>query len=56
VSTVRINQGAGEMTATTTTTVTGIEKKPIAESAFQLPAGLTRTESPLERMIGAVGK
>lgn len=52
ITTMRITHGgAGDMTSKTTTTVTGITRKPIAVAAFELPPGLTRKPSPLEKLL-----
>lgn len=53
ITTVHVsqNQNAIEMTSTTTTTVTGITKKTIAASEFEIPPGYAKTDSPIDRML-----
>lgn len=51
VSTVRVKQNGSEMKTVTTTTVTGIQKKAVPATAFAMPAGYKKTESPIEKMM-----
>lgn len=56
VTTVHINQGAGmNMDLKTTTTVSGIQKKTVPQSEFVVPAGFTKTDSPIEKMMKTMG-
>ncbi len=51
VSTVRMNQGGSDVTMTTTALVSNIEKKAIDAAQFAMPAGLTKVDDPLTRMM-----
>lgn len=51
VATVRIKQNTVEVTNVTTTTVTDIEKKTVPATVFAMPAGYTKTQSPIEKML-----
>ena len=47
VTTVHIIQGSRDQATTTTTTVSGIERKPIAAKEFEVPAGYRKIENPI---------
>jgi uncharacterized protein DUF4412 len=52
VSTIKVSQGGGsDMTMTTTSSVTDIARKNIEASTFAMPAGYTRTDDPVTRMM-----
>jgi len=51
ISTVRIKQGTSDMTMTTTSMVTNVEKKTIEASLFAAPSGYTKTDDPVTRML-----
>ncbi len=51
VSTVHINQGGGDMTITTTSSVTNIQRHAIEPSQFTAPAGYTRVDDPITKMM-----
>ena len=50
VTTLRLQQGSGDITTTTTSEVTHIEKKDIAASTFAAPNGYTKVDDPITRM------
>jgi len=54
VTTIHINQMGQPMEIKTTTNVSGVEKKTIAASEFVVPAGYTKTESPIDKMLKAM--
>jgi hypothetical protein len=55
VTTMKVSQGAGnEMTSTTTSTVSNIEKKTLAPTTFTAPAGYTKVDDPVSRMMKGV--
>jgi len=52
VSTIKVSQGGGsDMTMTTTSSVTDIARKNIDASMFAMPAGYTKTDDPVTRMM-----
>ena len=51
VTTILINQMGQQMEIKTTTTVSGIEKKTIGASEFVIPAGFTKTDSPIDKVM-----
>jgi len=51
ITTILMTQGESKMQVKTTTTVSGLQKKPIAASEFVIPAGFTKTDSPMEKMM-----
>ena len=55
ITTTKVNLNGNEMTTTSTSTVKNVRKVAIPASAFAVPAGLTKTASPLERMLGKLG-
>jgi hypothetical protein len=44
------------MSMTTTTEVHDVKSVATAPEQFAIPAGYTKTESPLEKMLGAIRK
>jgi hypothetical protein len=50
VTTMHIAQGNSDMTSSTTSTVSAIQRKTIAASQFVLPSGYTKVEDPISRM------
>jgi hypothetical protein len=54
VTMIHINQMGQQMDIKTTTNVSGIEKKTIAASQFVVPAGYTKTDSPIDKMLKAM--
>jgi hypothetical protein len=61
ITTFHAAQGGTEMTSTTTTTtVSGIQKKDVEASRFETPAGYAKTDSPfdalLKKLKGMTGK
>lgn len=54
VSTVQVSQAAMQMSSTTTTTVTSIAQKAVPATHFTLPAGFTKTDNPIDRMLKQV--
>jgi hypothetical protein len=51
VSTMHISQTGNDMTMTTTSTVTDVVKKNIEASSFVPPAGYTKTDDPVTKMM-----
>jgi len=51
ISKVHVEQNGMDMNMTTTTNVTSIVKKTIADSEFVIPAGFTKVDSPIEKMM-----
>ncbi len=51
VSTVHITQRGNEMTMVTTSTVTNIEKKAVEAAQFAMPAGYTKVDDPVTKMM-----
>ena len=52
VSTIKVSQGGGsDMTMTTTASVTDIARKNIDASTFAMPAGYTKTDDPVSKMM-----
>src|SRR5438132_9705504 len=56
VSVVKVNQGGNDVTMTTVATVSNIEKKDIAASLFVAPAGYTKVDDPVSKMLKAFQK
>ena len=54
VSTVHVLQGGNDMAMTTTSTVSEVVKKNIDASSFTAPAGYTRVDDPITKMIKAM--
>jgi outer membrane lipoprotein-sorting protein len=54
ISTVHISQGGNDMTMTTTSSVTDVVKKTIDASNFAAPAGYTKVDDPITKMIKAM--
>ena len=54
VSTVHVTQGANDMAMTTTSTVTEVVKKSIDASNFAAPAGYSKVDDPITKMIKAM--
>jgi hypothetical protein len=52
VTTVKVKQAGGEMTQTTTMTVSGIRKETVPPARFAMPAGYTKVSNPIEEMVG----
>lgn len=55
VTAFKMTQNGRDVTSTTTTTIHGVAKKAFAETEFALPAGYTKTDSPIEKMMKALG-
>jgi hypothetical protein len=52
ISTIKVSQGGGsDMTMTTTATVTDIARKNLDGSTFAMPAGYTKTDDPVTKMM-----
>ncbi|HUP48277.1 MAG TPA: hypothetical protein VNA04_05755 [Thermoanaerobaculia bacterium] len=51
VTTTSVSFGGSDMTSITTSTVRNVKQAEVPAAAFELPAGLARTESPLEKMM-----
>jgi hypothetical protein len=51
VSTVRMTQGTNDMTMTTTALVSNIEKKSVNAAVFAMPAGFTKVDDPITKMM-----
>ncbi|HEY8131482.1 MAG TPA: DUF4412 domain-containing protein [Thermoanaerobaculia bacterium] len=51
VSTVHVNQRGNDLTMVTTSTVTNIQKKTIDAAQFAMPAGYTKVDDPVTRMM-----
>ena len=51
ISSVHVSQGGNDMAMTTTSTVTEVVKKNIDASNFAAPAGYTKVDDPITRMI-----
>jgi hypothetical protein len=54
VSTVRMKQGRSDMIMVTTATVSNIEKKAIDASQFSVPAGYTKVDDPITKMVAQI--
>lgn len=55
ITTTKVNLAGNEMTTTSTSTVKNVRRAAIPASSFAVPAGLTRTASPIERMMSKTG-
>jgi hypothetical protein len=54
---MKIQQGnGGEMTATTTSTVSNIQKKTVPPATFVAPAGYAKVDDPVTRMMKSMGR
>lgn len=51
ITTIRGQQGAGDISSTTSSEVSHIEKKTIAAEAFAAPAGFNKVDDPVTRMM-----
>jgi hypothetical protein len=51
VSTVHVSQGGSEMSMVSTSSVTDIERRAIEPSQFVMPAGYTKVDDPITRMM-----
>lgn len=51
VTTIRVKQGENDITETTTSEVTNIEKKAIPATTFATPSGYTKVDDPITRMM-----
>ena len=51
VSTVHLNQAGGEMTITTTSSVSSIQRRAIDPAQFTLPSGYTKVDDPITKMM-----
>jgi hypothetical protein len=51
ITTIHVKQNGRDQATTTTTSISGIVKKPIAVSLFATPAGYSKTDSPFDRML-----
>jgi hypothetical protein len=51
VSTIHVKQGANDLTAVSTSTVTDVQTKTIPAATFVAPEGYSKTESPLDRVM-----
>lgn len=51
ISTVRMSQGTNDMTMTTTALVSNIEKKTVHAAVFAMPAGYTKVDDPVTKMM-----
>jgi hypothetical protein len=51
VSTIHVKQGANDLTAVSTSTVTNVQTKTIPAATFVAPEGYSKTDSPLDRMM-----
>src|SRR5581483_3589847 len=55
VSTIRIGQGGGgDMTMITTATVSDIQQKNVDASVFNAPAGYTKVDDPVTKMMKSI--
>jgi hypothetical protein len=54
VSTIHVSQAGNDMSMTTTSTVTEVVKKNIDASNFAAPAGYTKVDDPITKMIKAM--
>lgn len=54
VTTTKIDFGGRDMTSTTTSTVRNVKMTAVPAAAFTVPAGFTKTVSPVEKMFGAL--
>lgn len=50
VTTIHIAQGGADMTTTTTSEVSNVEKKALSAATFAAPAGYTKVDDPITRM------
>ena len=51
VSTVHLNQGGGDMTVSTTSSVSNIQRHNIDPAQFTTPSGYTRVDDPITKMM-----
>jgi hypothetical protein len=51
ISTIHVSQGGQDLTMTTTATVTDIQKKDVDASLFATPAGYTKVDDPVTKMM-----
>jgi len=51
VTTIHVKQNGRDQATTTTTLISAIVRKPIAATAFATPAGYTKTDNPVDRML-----
>lgn len=51
VTTTRVSFGGKDMTTTSTSLVTNVKETAVAQETFVVPAGFTKTDSPIDRMI-----
>lgn len=57
VTTLSVQQGnGGELSSSTTSTVTNVEKKTLPITAFTAPSGFTKVDDPVTRLIRTIGK
>lgn len=55
ITTVKVRQGnGGELTSTTTSTVSNIARKSLLPAVFAAPSGFTKVENPVTRMMKSV--
>jgi hypothetical protein len=56
ITTTKVNLAGNEMASTSTSTVKNVRTAAIPPAVFAVPAGLTKTASPLERMMSKIAK
>ena len=57
VTTIKVTQGnGGEITSTTTSTVSNIQKKTVPAATFVAPTGYARVDDPVTRMMKSIGR
>lgn len=56
VLTTRLVQNGNPIEVRAITTIRAIRSRPILASRFAIPPGFTKTQNPIERLMGAVGK
>ena len=55
ITTTKVNLGGNEMTSTSTSIVKNVRSAAVPAAAFAVPAGFTKTASPIEKMMGKLG-
>jgi hypothetical protein len=56
VTTTTVTMNGQEMKTTTTSTVSAFKEAKFADAEFVIPAGYTKTQNPIEKMMGRFGK
>jgi hypothetical protein len=54
VTTIDTTQGTNVIHVSNTSTVTDVQQRDVAASEFAMPAGYTKVQNPIDRMLGAI--